>query len=295
MTPQPTIAILGTGRMGAALARALARDGAALQVWNRTRARAEPLAALGVRIAPTIADAIAAADLVIVNVDSYATSARLLDEASAALRGKLVVQLTSGTPREARAQAAWAAAHAIAYIDGAILVTPNLIGDPAATILYAGPRELFERCRIALAALGTARWVGPDIGHAATLDMALLALFWGAMFGALQGAAVAEAEQLPLDAYSTALAAMLPVVQGSTTRMLERIRERRYTADDTTRATVATHRTGIAHLVELCAEHAIDRAVPEAFAHLLAAAVAAGHTDDELAAVATVLHGKSPA
>jgi len=279
--------------MGAALARALARRGAILQVWNRTRARAEPLAALGIPIAPTVADAVATADVVLVNVDSYETSQHVLDAVSEALRGKLVVQLTSGSPREARAQAAWTSAREIEYVDGAILVTPNLIGDPAATILYAGPRPLFERCQTALAALGTARWVGPDIGHAAALDMALLALFWGGMFGALQGAAVAEAEQLPLDAYAAALTAMVPVVQASAQRMVGRIHERRFAADETTRATVTTHRVGVAHLVALCAEHAIDRALPEAFAHLLTAAVTAGHANDELAVIATLLRRDS--
>jgi 3-hydroxyisobutyrate dehydrogenase-like beta-hydroxyacid dehydrogenase len=291
----PTLALLGTGRMGSALARTLNRHGAILHVWNRTRSRAEPLTALGVRIMPTVTDAVAAASLVLISVDSYSTSQQLLDDAHEALRGKLVVQLTSGSPRQARAQAAWADAHAIEYVDGAILVTPDMIGDPAATILYAGPRELFERCQTALAPLGAARWVGPDIGHAAALDMALLALFWGAMFGALQGAAVASAERFPLDGYAAALGAMAPVVQASAQRMVKRIHERRFAIDETTRATVATHHTGVAHLVELCSEHAIDRALPDAFARLLAAAMTAGHANDELAVIATLLCGVSTA
>jgi 3-hydroxyisobutyrate dehydrogenase-like beta-hydroxyacid dehydrogenase len=47
---------IGTGRMGAAMAARLARAGVSLTAWNRTRAKAEPLAELGCSIADTIAD-----------------------------------------------------------------------------------------------------------------------------------------------------------------------------------------------------------------------------------------------
>jgi 3-hydroxyisobutyrate dehydrogenase-like beta-hydroxyacid dehydrogenase len=47
---------IGTGRMGIAMATRLARAGVDLTAWNRTRAKAEPLAELGCRIADTIAD-----------------------------------------------------------------------------------------------------------------------------------------------------------------------------------------------------------------------------------------------
>jgi 3-hydroxyisobutyrate dehydrogenase-like beta-hydroxyacid dehydrogenase len=290
------IAILGTGRMGSALAHALVRNNHPTHVWNRTRERTRPLAALGATVAPTIEHAIAAADIVVVNLDRYTTSDQLLrtDPVAAALRGKPVIQLTSGLPRQARALAAWAAANEIPYLDGAILVTPNLIGEPTATVLYAGPRELFERHRPMLRAFGgDARWVGPDVGHAAALDMAMLSLFWGAMFGALQGAAIARAEGLSLDAYATAVSGMVPVLEGSTTRMVRRIHERRFGADDTTRATVSMHHLGVQHLLELCNEHRLQPAVPEAFATLLQAAVDAGHAGEEIAVVDTILTAES--
>lgn len=47
---------IGTGRMGYAMAERLARGGADLTVWNRTRAKAEPLAASGAKIAPALPD-----------------------------------------------------------------------------------------------------------------------------------------------------------------------------------------------------------------------------------------------
>jgi 3-hydroxyisobutyrate dehydrogenase-like beta-hydroxyacid dehydrogenase len=283
---QPTIAILGAGRMGSALARTFLDRGYATTIWNRTEAAAAPLAARGARIAPTVRDAIARADIAIACVADYAATEQMLgsDGAAAALHGKLLVQLTSGSPSQARALAAWAARQGADYLDGAILVTPDLVGQPACTVLYAGARAAFDRADPALRALGgTARYLGEDVGQAAALDTALLACFWGAMFGALQGAAVCAAEQVPLEAYAAAIPAMMHVVAASASRQVVRIRDGRFAADATTRATVATYHAGVRHLVALCAEHDIDRSVPSAHAGLLERAVAAGHASDELA------------
>ena len=56
------------------------------------------------------------------------------------LRGKTVVQLTSGTPSNARTGAAWAAQHGVHYLDGAILAYPSSIATDYATVFYAGDR-----------------------------------------------------------------------------------------------------------------------------------------------------------
>jgi 3-hydroxyisobutyrate dehydrogenase len=55
-SPPPSVGWIGTGRMGVAMATRLARGGVELTAWNRTKAKAEPLAAHGCTIADTIAD-----------------------------------------------------------------------------------------------------------------------------------------------------------------------------------------------------------------------------------------------
>ena len=60
---------IGTGRMGYAMAARLAKGGADVTVWNRTRAKAEPLAALGAKIADGLAD-LSACDIVFVVVST---------------------------------------------------------------------------------------------------------------------------------------------------------------------------------------------------------------------------------
>jgi 3-hydroxyisobutyrate dehydrogenase len=62
---KPTIAVLGTGRMGAPIARNLIRAGFGVIVWNRTPARAQELVDAGARLAVSPADAAGSADVVL--------------------------------------------------------------------------------------------------------------------------------------------------------------------------------------------------------------------------------------
>ena len=61
---------IGIGRMGFAMAERLAKAGADLAVWNRTRSKAEPLAAHGAKIAASLAD-LASCDIVFVMVSTW--------------------------------------------------------------------------------------------------------------------------------------------------------------------------------------------------------------------------------
>jgi 3-hydroxyisobutyrate dehydrogenase-like beta-hydroxyacid dehydrogenase len=272
--------------MGSALVRAFLKQGYSVDIWNRTKSKAEPLAALGARVTATVRDAVAAAEIVVLNVNDYATSHRLLqvDDVTKGLRGKLLVQLTSGSPRQARELAAWARQHDIRYLDGAIMATPDLIGEHGCTILYSGPNDLFERYKSVLIALGgNSIHVGSDVGHASALDSALLIVMWGVLFGALQGVSICEAEKLPLDAYMSYLKPLLPQVNGWVNDIVKRIEDGRLASDATTRATVDSHYGALRHVLELCEEHGIHRAVPDAFDQLFRAAIKAGHAQDDFA------------
>src|SRR5579875_1745345 len=59
------VAVLGTGTMGAGMARSMKRSGLDVVVWNRTRERAEPLADDGITVADSVADAVTGADVVL--------------------------------------------------------------------------------------------------------------------------------------------------------------------------------------------------------------------------------------
>lgn len=274
--------------MGSALVRALLKHGFSTHVWNRTAVKCAPLAALGAGVAGSIEQAAAAAEIIIVNVSDYETADRLVQPTAVAdaLRGKLLVQLTSGAPKQARASASWAARHGIAYLDGAIMATPNFIGAPAGTILYSGPRDLFAANEAVFLALGgNAQHVGDDVGHAAALDLALLGQMWGALFGTLQAVAVCQAEGIALDTYATHHKAFGAVVEGAITDLVERARDGRYAGDAATLATLSAHHGAFKLLLELCADRGLNRLAPNAFDHLFKRAIAAGHIEDDFAAL----------
>ncbi|HSB25692.1 MAG TPA: NAD(P)-dependent oxidoreductase [Burkholderiaceae bacterium] len=89
---------IGIGRMGYAMAERLAKGGADLTVWNRTRAKAEPLAALGARIAIDPAE-LAACDIVYVMVSTWDDVKEVVAGRQGLLSGarapKLVVECSS--------------------------------------------------------------------------------------------------------------------------------------------------------------------------------------------------------
>jgi 3-hydroxyisobutyrate dehydrogenase len=90
---------IGIGRMGHAMAERLVKAGANLTVWNRTRGKAEPLAAAGATIAERITD-LAACDVVFVMVSTYKDVDEVINGPSGLLsaqgaRPKLVVECSS--------------------------------------------------------------------------------------------------------------------------------------------------------------------------------------------------------
>ncbi|WP_244491029.1 NAD(P)-dependent oxidoreductase [Paramesorhizobium deserti] len=134
------ICVLGTGRMGSSIVRTLLNHGYSTNVWNRTRAKCEPLIAAGAKSSLNLQDVIEPTDIIFVNVLDYAASDTLLkrDGIPSLLAGKTVVQLTSGSPRLAREDATWVGAQGADYLDGAIMATPDFIGRPDAALLYSG-------------------------------------------------------------------------------------------------------------------------------------------------------------
>src|ERR1700683_2959466 len=99
-----TVTVIGTGVMGSALARALAGAGHQVTAWNRPRSRAVPLASSGVTIADGLLDAVRGSDPVIMCVSNQAAAAELLADPALTdlLRGRALIQMTTGTPADGR-------------------------------------------------------------------------------------------------------------------------------------------------------------------------------------------------
>ncbi len=284
----PTVCVVGAGRMASALTRSLLRQGHSTYVWNRTLARAQSLADAGAKLVSALPDAIGAADIVVVNVIDYAAADTVLRAPAtvAALDGRLLVQLTSGSPRQARETGEWAGRHRIRYLDGAIMATPNVIGDAEATILYSGPRAYFDESRDLLLSFGGgSSHVGDDYGHASALDTALLSQLWGALFGTLQGIALSQAEKIDLDTYRSYLRPFKPIIDGAADDLVARVRDSRLGGDEQTLAAISAHYAAFQHLLELTAEHGLNGTIGEAFDSIFRSAIAGGHIEDDFASL----------
>lgn len=285
---KPAISVLGTGRMGSALARALIGAGYRTTVWNRTSQKTEPLAALGAIVAGSVLEAVETAQIIIVNVSDYAASADLLrgDAVASAIRGKLVVELTSGTPDGAREAGRWSVARESGYLDGAILATPDFIGTEAGTILVSGPRQAFDSNEEVFRALGgNVQHIGEEPGLANALDAAVLSLMWGALFGTLHAIAVCRAETIDLGELARQWTATSPVVEGLITDLIERTIAGRFASDDDTLSSISPHYGAFQHLVELMEAREIDRSVVDGYEAIFGRAIAAGHLHDDFAAL----------
>ncbi|MBT1157603.1 NAD(P)-dependent oxidoreductase [Aminobacter anthyllidis] len=287
-----SIAVLGTGRMGSALARALLAEGHRTTVWNRTKDKAEPLALLGATIAPSVLEAATAAEIIIVNVSDYAATAAILrdDAVASVLRGKLIVDLTSGTPQGAREAAEWCAGRGASYLDGAIMATPDFIGTDDGTILISGQVEAFQDNAAVFRALGgNVQHVGQDPGRANALDSALLALMWGALFGALHAIAVSQAEGIELGELGRQWTATAPVVDGLVTDLIKRTNAGRFASDEETLSSISVHYGAFQHLLELMDARGIDRSVVDGYGSIFQRAIAAGQLHGDFAALSQFL------
>lgn len=159
------ITLIGTGLMGAPMARNLMDAGFDLTVWNRSADKAAPLVAEGAKTAPTAAEAIAGAQAIITMVaDGFATQALLDTPAflSALTHGMIWIDMSSAKPEHARNQSAALKAMGVAHLDAP--VSGGTKGAEGATlaIMAGGEVETFEAARPVLKAMGRPVHVGPS-------------------------------------------------------------------------------------------------------------------------------------
>ncbi|OIJ63831.1 NAD(P)-dependent oxidoreductase [Streptomyces mangrovisoli] len=201
MTDKLTVAVLGTGIMGAAMARNIARAGHTVHVWNRSRVKAEPLAADGARVADTPAEAVRGADVVVTMLYDGASALDALKQAESALRPGLVwAQCTTAGVDSVPELAAHAAAHGLVFYDAPVLGTRQPAESGQLTVLAAGPVEGREAVTPVFDAVGAKTlWTGEDGASAAATRLKLVANSWVLAATAAAGEALALAKALDVD------------------------------------------------------------------------------------------------
>jgi 2-hydroxy-3-oxopropionate reductase len=160
---RPRIAFLGTGLMGAPMASNLLKDGLALTVWNRTRAKAEALRPLGAAVADSAAEAVDGAEFVFCILENGSVVEEVLFAGGVASRlrpGTVLVDMSSIHPRQAIDHARRLAALRIAHLDAPVSGGPNGAVDKSLAIMVGGEPADFDRAAPFLARLGRPTRVG---------------------------------------------------------------------------------------------------------------------------------------
>ncbi|MEV0647770.1 NAD(P)-binding domain-containing protein [Phytomonospora sp. NPDC050363] len=212
---KPGTTVIGLGAMGREIARTLHAAGHATTVWNRTPGRAEELTALGVTETATAVGAIEAGSVAIVTLLTYDTVREVLEPVADRLRGKVIVNLTSGTPDQAREMAAWAEERGIDYLDGGMMAVPQMIGRPGASILYSGPEALFTTWRPVFDLLAESTYFGADPGTASLVDFALLSAMYSMFTGVFHSMAMVAPAGISAAEFAPRVAGWLTAMAGA--------------------------------------------------------------------------------
>ncbi|WP_093171847.1 NAD(P)-dependent oxidoreductase [Sinosporangium album] len=282
-----SLTLLGLGAMGTALAHAWLAAGHPLTVWNRTAARAEPLAARGASVAATAAEAVAANRLVVLCLLDDDSVGETLDGVD--LTGKDVVNLTTGTPGQSRALAQRAADRGARLLDGGIMAVPPMIGvaNSGGYVFYSGSRSLFDTHSRVLAVPTATRYVGEDPGHAALYDVALLSAMTGMFAGVSHAFALIRGEDIPPKDFAHLLAGWLTAMASSVYGMAGQLESGDYTTG--VASNLAMQVAGSATLLRTAEEQGVSPELLSPYMALMERRVAEGHGDEGGAGIVDLL------
>jgi 3-hydroxyisobutyrate dehydrogenase-like beta-hydroxyacid dehydrogenase len=262
-----TVSVLGLGRMGSALASALVNEGCEVTVWNRSDRPTPPNTN---RVATT--EEAFEADVVVTCLSTYDAQRPLLTKAI-----KTLVNLTSGTPEEARATARWAEENGVEYVDGVIMAVPQQIGTEQARILYGGQQE-----HHVLQAFGEPVHLGEDAGLPALYDLALLGIMWSVFGGFLQAQALVQSAGVTPRQFTPLATDWLATVATFLPELGEQTRSGNY---ETEVSSLDINVEGLRLLTRASAEQGLDVAVPRALHELFQRAQRNGHGAHSVASV----------
>ena len=191
--------VLGTGIMGAAMARSLAREGQDVAVWNRTPARAEAVAGPGISAHADLAEAVSGADVVLTMLYDADSVLDVVPDLVGALGSDAVwVQSTTVGPEGMARIVEAAGAAAGRLLDAPVLGTKQPAETGNLTVLVSGPAAARERAEPALDAVGARTLVvGDGVGAASALK--LVCNSWVVSINAATAQALGFAEALGLD------------------------------------------------------------------------------------------------
>lgn len=290
MTTKPAasarVTVLGLGRMGTAASGALLAAGWPTVVWNRTAERTNDLVRSGAVGASDATEAVTASPVVIITLADYQAVREVLGADPGALAGRHLINLTTGTPDQARSMATWAGEHGASYVDGAMMAVPQTVATPDAFFLYSGSETTFQTHREILDQLATSYFLGIDPAAAELWDLALLGCGYAALTGFLHSLAL-------LDTMGVSPSQAMPLIgrwlQGMIAFMPELGQEVETGEYQAGVSPVGMNRVAVANLVQASVQQGVSAEVTAPLRALLDRRVADGHGNDSFASLYELL------
>jgi 3-hydroxyisobutyrate dehydrogenase len=277
-----TLAVLGTGIMGAPIARNLANAGFEVHAWNRSRRKAESLTGDGVKVAATPAGAIDGAQIVVTMLADGEAVESVMDDAALDAFADDALWIQSSTVGVAAIQRLidFAAEREIAFVDAPVMGTRKPAEDAALTVLASGPDALHDRCAPVFDAIGSKTvWLG---AAGASTRMKVVINGWLLSLTAALGESLALARGLDVDR-----ATFLDILDGAPMGSpYVQVKGKAILANDFTPSFTAHLASKDARLVIEAAEHlGIDLELARTVANLYDRTTALGHGDKDMSAV----------
>lgn len=283
------VSVIGLGVMGSALAHTLLKSGYAVTVWNRTPEKGEPLVSAGATAAQSAAEAVEASPATITCIASHDKTIALLEPLSGSLRGRTIIELSTGGANDAKALARLLSDSGADWLIGIINAYPAAIGKGETVLSIAGARDVWETWKPVITALGgSSAHVGTDPGMLPALFAALFTTRQGFMFGMIYGALVCKAAGIPLGTF----AAQVPVSMGMLPSYHEyfstTVPESRF---DNPQATMTTYAAALDDVPSTFRTLGAPAELPQLFSDLAHKGVDAGLADKALTALVELLSG----
>ncbi|MFF7654666.1 NAD(P)-dependent oxidoreductase [Streptomyces sp. NPDC007983] len=199
-TGRAAVAVLGTGIIGAPIARNLAKNGHRVRVWNRTRGKAEALAADGVQVADTPGDAVRGADIVLTVLTDGPQVLETIRAATPGLREGTVWVQVSTVGEAVDELAAFARAQGLVFVDAPVQGTRRPAENGQLVIMAAGSHAVRGAVQPVFDSIGKRTvWVGDDGATGAASRLKLVLTTWVIALTHGVGEALALAAGLGVD------------------------------------------------------------------------------------------------
>jgi 3-hydroxyisobutyrate dehydrogenase len=274
-----TVAVLGTGTMGAPMAVNLAGAGLDVRAWNRTPDKAQGLD--GVTACESIADAVEGADLVVTILSDGDAAEEVAREAVPALDdGAVWLQMSTVGIAANERLAGIASEHDVPFVDAPVVGTKQPAEQGKLTVLASGPKDARERAKPVFEAVSARVVELGDAGEGSALKVVVNSWLVALVAGLAETIALAEAVGVDPKVF-------LETIEGGPTGpQYAQLKGGAMIAGEYPVAfALSLTRKDVGLVLEAAERTGFDARLARTIAELFDRAIEAGHGDEDMAAV----------